>query len=102
MELEAIVLARLRVLKENHGGRISALEDRSSSSSQRSDERWSKIEWWAEKAPKIVGLLRVIYGIWPLLVLAGVAIWTQLLPGLRWLGRLISSVLAWLAGLGIA
>ena len=102
MELETIFWARMRALKVNHGGRISALEDRSTSSSQRSDERWQRIKWLGEAAPKIVGLLRVLYHTWPLILAAATAAWMFLLPGLRWLWRLLSSGLAWLAGLGSA
>lgn len=101
MELETIFWARMRALKVNHGGRLSALEDRSNSSLQRSDERWQKIKWLSEVAPKIVGLLRVLYHTWPLILAALTAGWMFLLPGLRWLWRLLSSGLAWLAGLGI-
>lgn len=101
MELEQIFWARLRALKTNHGGRISALEDLSTQSLRRSDDRWSKIKWWAELAPKVGGLLRVLYQTWPLILAGLAAMWTLVLPGLRWLWRLLSSGLAWLAGLGI-
>ena len=102
MELEGIFWARLRALKANHGARISVLEGHSTSSLQRSDERWQKIKWLSEAAPKIVGLLRVLYHMLPLILAAAAATWTLALPGLRWLWRLLSSGLAWLAGLGIA
>ena len=100
MELETIFWARLRALKANHGARISVLEGHSTSSLQRSDERWQKIKWLSEVAPKIVGLLRVLFHISPLIIAGATAAWMFLLPGLRWLWRLLSSSLAWLAGLG--
>jgi hypothetical protein len=104
MELESIFWARLRVLKTqttSHDGRISTLEDRSIQSSPTSADHWERISSMAEIATKIVGLLKLLYHMWPLLALAAAAIWTLLLPGLRWLWRVLSSGLAWLAGLGV-
>ncbi len=99
VELESIFWARLRALKQNHGERISTLEDHSTALSQRSDSRWQEIKHWAELAPKIVGLLRVLYHTWPLLIAAAAAVWTLVLPGLRYLLRLLYSGLGYLAGL---
>ncbi len=101
MELESIYWARQRWLKLNHGGRLATLEDLSAKSLQRSDDRWQRIKWLAEMAPKILSLLRVLYTIWPLVLAAGAFSWTLLLPAARWLWRWASSGLAWLAGLGV-
>ncbi len=102
MELKTIWEWRLRVLMTrttNLEGRVSALEDRSMQLSQRSDSRWQKIEWWAEFTPKAIGLLRLLWHTWPLILALGAAIYTLILPGLRWLLRALYSGLGWLAGL---
>lgn len=102
MELEPIFWGRLRVLMVRTAsleGRVLTLEDRSTQSSQRSDSRWQQIRGIAEVAPKIIGLLRLLWHTWPLILAAAAAMWTLVLPGLRWLLRLLSSGLAWLVGL---
>ncbi len=102
MELESIFWGRLRVLMTrttNLEGRVSVLEDRSTTSSERSDNRWQQIKDIAELAPKIIGLLRLLWHTWPLFLALGAAIYTLILPGLRWLLRACYSALGWLAGL---
>lgn len=102
MELQTIWEWRLRVVQARNTSlewRVAALEDRSTTSSARSDNRWDQVKWLAEWAPKLIGLLRVLYHTWPLILAGAAAAWTLVLPGLRWLFRLIYSGLGYLAGL---
>ncbi len=104
MELESIFWGRLRVLMTRTAsleGRVSTLEDRSTQSSAKSDNRWQQVKDLAELAPKIIGLLRLLWHTWPLILAAVAAVWTLVLPGLRWLLRALSSGLAYLAGLHV-
>ncbi len=86
MDLEQIWAGRLRVLQTRTTsleGRVTALEDLSTKSLQRSDDRWSQIKRLAEMtglAGRIIGLLARHWGV---ITLGATATWA----GLRWLFR---------------
>ncbi len=98
MELETIWGWRLRVLMARTTsleGRVSTLEDLSTKSLQRSDNRWQQVRGLAELAGSIGSIVGALARHWGLLLLAATTIWAFVLPGLKWVWRAIS----YLAGL---
>ena len=88
MELEMIFWARQRRLQErlvNHDGRITTLEDHSTQSSAKSDNRWKQIKWLAELTEPAASIIGFIGRHWGVITLIATAIWT----GLRWLLRML-------------
>ncbi len=102
MELETIFWGRLRVLQTRTTsleGRVATLEDRSMTSSARSDNRWDQVKWLAEMTVPLGSIIGFLARYWGLLILVVTTLWALVLPSLVWLWRALTSSIAYLASM---
>jgi hypothetical protein len=102
-ELETVWAARLRVVRQiviDHGARITALEEKSPQPppSPRSSINWRRSIKVAKALFSALSFLVRHGGI----LLAGLTMaWAVILPGLKWIWRMITGFIAYVAGVGI-